>query len=560
MNLNLREILIYMNKFTKGYKAKISIGIMIYFLFSMCSALSPILTKYLIDTIAYDPSNIGILKKLLIMTFVILAVLTISNIISNYILNKAFQDINSKVKINVYNKLSNVSENFFQQKSGGDIVYRINYDIESINSILNMLLVNMPNNILLTIIYYCILISWNIELTLMVSLLLALQFFIINILKKKLNLNYIQQKNYSQSLFATMNESIMSRTLIKGINVEYSFKFKIESYIHAIKKLNINTSFITNIIIAIAAFINNLWSFVILGYGGILISNNKITLGSLISFLMLVGMLYPKVTGLFSNILEYQQMKVSLMRFIDYYRELEDKVIKTGNERFIDGDIVVNSLNYKYADDINVLNNFNILIKSKKINLIQGNNGCGKSTICKLIARLLHSKCGEISIGGIDVNCLDEHELRNNVMYQPQNEFVIKGTILENIVCSNKEHDIKKVESCLDRAKLLEVVKRLPKGIHSNIEECGKNLSGGQMQRIVLARVYYNMPKIIILDEPTSFIDEKGKDILKEMFSEMKSKSTFIIVSHDKEIENLSDNIIKIDDSISEDKKEKITC
>lgn len=288
--------------------------------------------------------------------------------------------------------------------------------------------------------------------------------------------------------------------------------------------------------------------FGVLWYGGRLVIAGEISLGVLIAFLMVTGMLYPRITSIFNNILAFQGVKIEFERFMEYYdvKKAVEEYTTTEKLSITSGKIEIENLNFGYTQDNMILKDLSLTIEPNKVTVIVGNNGCGKTTLCKLISRFFDPNDGRIMIDGTDIRYISLISLRESISYQPQNQFLISGTILENITCGKDTQDVSSVLTAVKTAKIAAFIDDLPYGLYTRIGEGGSRISGGQAQRIALARLYYNNVPIILLDEPTTFIDTEGEGFFKEIIEELRYKATIIVVTHNRETVKLADTVIDL--------------
>ena len=177
-----------------------------------------------------------------------------------------------------------------------------------------------------------------------------------------------------------------------------------------------------------------------------------------------------------------------------------------------------------------------------------GKTGSGKSTLINLFLGLIEPKEGEILIDGIKQN-LNSRQWQNKIGFVPQNIYLINDTIRNNIAFGLSEEDIfeEKIDKSLKISQLNEFINTLPKGINTIIDENGSNLSGGQIQRIAIARALYNDPEILIFDEPSSALDNFTEDNLFREIKEISKTKTIIIISHKFSTLEFCDQIYKVE-------------
>ncbi|EGT0000976.1 ABC transporter ATP-binding protein [Clostridium perfringens] len=531
--------------FIKGQKIKIIFSVMLYYIFSFLNALSPIITKNFIDLIIGTSSKSN-LKYFITFYLVIIILLALTGVISNYIAIKSFQEVKFNIRYNLYKKMYNIEPNFLNNTPSGEISYRILNNTNSIEQLLNIILLAFPIDIITIITLGIISMKWNWKLSIFIFIILLIQILIINKFKNKASKYYdIQQKN-NQFLSGLVTETLSDIEFIKGINMDKYINSKIYKNMDYLKTINIKVTNLLAISSILSILINNIWTLIVLWYGGSMVIDGKMSIGTLMAFLMIFGMIYPKMISIFNNLINFQNLKVSFNRVVEYYNLKEI----SNNEniekfKFNKGEILIENLEFGYTNDKPIFNKFNAIFKPYSVTALTGVNGAGKTTLCKLISRIINPKNGRVLIDNVNINDIDEEYLRENIIYQPQDKFLINGTILENIVC-NKEINHEKINEILEKVGLTEFIDSLPNKLNTEVLNNNNILSLGQAQKIALARIYYNTPKIIILDEPTSFSDKFGIDLFNNTIQEMKENSTIIVVAHNEKTINKSDYIISL--------------
>lgn len=210
-------------------------------------------------------------------------------------------------------------------------------------------------------------------------------------------------------------------------------------------------------------------------------------------------------------------------------------------------DIVLNDVDFSYPGCPPLLTNFSMTIPHGQITAIQGESGCGKSSVASLLMRDYSIQKGSICIGDIPIGTIDLTLWRSFVSIVPQDSPLINGTILENITCLDPEPDIKRVSIILDDLGMGKFIRELPMGILTPVGQYGSILSGGQKQRIAFARVLYHDPQIIILDEATSSLDSVSqKYILDKIVSLRNQGKTIVMISHKDDNVTIADNLVKM--------------
>lgn len=208
-------------------------------------------------------------------------------------------------------------------------------------------------------------------------------------------------------------------------------------------------------------------------------------------------------------------------------------------EQFPSGDGVL-----RKAGNPQVLNNFNAVFRENRIHGILGKSGCGKSTLLKLMMRFYETDKGSISYGKENVNGIATKALRSNVSYVTQETFLFHDTILNNIRVAKADATEAEVIAAAKKASIHEFILSLPQGYETKLSELGDSVSGGEKQRIGIARAFLHDGNVIVLDEPTSNIDSLNEGIILRSLKREKENKTIILVSHRKSTMGIADDVV----------------
>lgn len=241
---------------------------------------------------------------------------------------------------------------------------------------------------------------------------------------------------------------------------------------------------------------------------------------------------------------KFNYLKASLEKIQDFLSLMVEKL--DDEDIFINGDIKVNDVSFSYNDYNHVLSNINLLIKQNSCVMIKGNSGIGKSTFCKLLNRTYDYNGGDIKIGNINIKDYNLSTIRKNVLYLSQNEFLFDDTIKNNIILDSK-YNVNKFNHVCKICHIENIVKNKPLRYETIINKDFANLSGGEKQRVILARALYRDFKILILDEALSEVNsELEKDIILNL-KHFLSNKTLIYVTH-KDHTKYFDDVLVIGD------------
>ena len=211
----------------------------------------------------------------------------------------------------------------------------------------------------------------------------------------------------------------------------------------------------------------------------------------------------------------------------------------------VNSDIVFSKISFKYKKNKQLFKDLNLSFKKNKLNIIFGPSGRGKTTLVDLLLRLQKPDSGEIRINNLNIDEYKISDYRDLFSFLPQESSFFEGTIKENInLFLEDEHSDKKIIKVINDCNLSEEVLEKDEGINFNIGTKGNKISGGQKQRLALARALITNPNIIVADEPTSSLDQINSENMIRLLVKLSKKTTIILITHDKNLLQYSDNII----------------
>lgn len=424
---------------------------------------------------------------------------------------------------------------FFAARKIGDITTRFS-DAFTIKNIFTNITLTLFMDIGMTCVTGVILLRMNTSLfaiILMTTIISILLVFIFKQPYKKINEEQMQQ---SSVLNSQIIEGLRAVETIKGnANEDVELENIEREYIKSLR-IGYKEGMLSNIqgtISGVASGIGNL----LLTYAGIMqVLEGNLTLGSMMAFMTLAGYFMNPVGRLVSLQLSIQEANISMKRIaeiLDYEREQEGELEQSYQElEFVEGDIEIKNITFRYGNRKPVLNNISFTIpKGKRVALV-GASGSGKSTIAKLLLKYYEPESGAITIDGHDINEISNDSLRRAISYVPQNIELFSRSIYDNIRVSKMTATLEEVREAAKAAEAHDFIKRLPMQYHTYLEEAGNGLSGGEKQRIALARAFLKDNNFYILDESTSNLDFVTENIIFDMIYNKFSNKTMLIIAH----------------------------
>lgn len=516
------------------------------FILSIFITLFSIITSFYTEAMI---NNLNFYSKtyLLLIFFTFLAVYVLK-IISNYFRNKLLSYINQKIDLSItldiYKSIIKLPYYYYKNRSTGDMVSRIN-DLDNVRDMISKVALSLFVDIPLTLVSLIVLYFLNHILFGIGILILVLYLIIIILFRRRFNdyIKKIQVKKGETTSF--MVESISGFETVKNMKIEDDTIYKFENkYVKLLKDIfkYQNTYFLQ---LLFKEIINDIGFIIVTLIGCILVVENKMTIGTLFTFSTLLVYFLDPIKNVIDLDNVIKEAKVSLERVLDIstYEIKDNGVI----DEFKNGDIEINNLDFSFNDRDYILKKLNLKIKKNSKVMVLGKSGSGKSTLFKIITKYYSVSKDKIFINGVDLNNYKKSTIDSNIMYISQNDVLFNDTMYNNLIFDSSNKN-----SLLDISKMCYVNEILDSNLGFNmlIEESGFNLSGGEKQRVILARALLQKFEILIIDEGLSQVDtDMERKILKNIFKYFQNK-TIIFVSHRTDNLDLFDNLIKIEDGI----------
>lgn len=460
---------------------------------------------------------------------------SIVHFIYSYSLNRIFLSLGLDIKKKIFKHIVKLDLLVTKKMSVGEINFRIFNDSDLLKQSFGQIMFGGLFNVILLIIIFIYMFTISSVMTIFVGVMNLIQVPIIIYFTKRIRAITYERKVVTEATLNRTIEVISSFHLLKGCNNEKSeidkFDKNNEKVLDKqIKEANLNLLFteISSVIMSCIGF-GSIW------IGGNFVINGIITMGELISFLLVANIINSPINSIVSVITGLQDALSSTKRISDVMK-LENSIIQSNDcikvmHKIVD-EITIKDLNFSYDDGKEVLKDINLTVKKNTICSIIGRSGAGKTTLCLLIARFFDPSSGEILLDDVNIKDIDVDTYRKSVGIVLQNSFLFSGSIRENILLGKSDATEEEIIEAAKLANAHEFISELEDGYWTQIGSKGRNLSGGQLQRIALARIFLQRPQIVILDEPTSFIDSESEELIQESINKLKEYSTIFVISH----------------------------
>ncbi len=521
----------------KDYSKKYLNKIILSALFSILVAASTSAIAWLLDPaikklfIEKDQTLIILIPLMIILAF---AVKGISLYLAKATMIAVGESIKKKLQNDMVNTLITTDTQIIDKKHSGKFISNLTYDVTHITNLLSNAILTLFKDSLTLIGLLTVMFLQNWRLALVSIVMIPLASIASKTLGKRISKVTTEAQEKSGYLTTYLVELFKNHKLIKIFQKEDFEKNRADKYLKQLKEKNqkIQTVFVrmspimetlTGIMIAILIF-----------YSGKLIIENEIDINNFFSFLAAMMLAYQPVRSLATvNMAISQGLSAAarILPIIDNENEIKDSA-EASNLKTTNANIKFKDVFFSYENNEEVLKGINLDIKGGKMSALVGHSGSGKSTIMNLIPRFYNVTSGKIEIDGQSVNDVKISSLRNVISLVSQDTTLFDDTIKNNISYANLDASDEEIMEAAKLSNCDEFINQLPKKYETIIGENGIRLSGGEKQRISIARAMLKKSRIILLDEATSSLDSETEEKIQSAINILTKDKTTIVIAH----------------------------
>ena len=481
------------------------------------------------------PNNLTQSLHIFSIGFIILiSFKVITNAFRTQLLIHLGQRLDIPLMLGYYDHVVNLPMNFFGTREVGEIISRFN-DASKIRDAISGVTLTMMIDAFMVIIGGVILYSQSSLLFGITLVPLIFYGIIVFIFKKSIEKINRETMESNASLTSYLVQSLTGIETIKAFNAEREVNAETEKRFIKLIKAVFKNGFINNFQVSLKGFVKGIFSIVILWIGTLQVLNGKISFGELLTFnALLVYFLDP-----IENIINLQPtvqtaivaaerlseiLDLSLEKSVDENKKIDPETLK--------GDIEFKDLDFRYGTRGLILKNINLKVKSGEKIALVGESGSGKTTLAKLLMNFYQCEKGELLINGYNIKDINVESLRDKTAYISQETFLFNGTIIENLSLGNPYLTYEEIIEACKKAQIHDYINSIPLRYNTLVEENGSNFSGGQKQRLSIARAILRKPEILIMDEATSNLDSITERAIEKTISEFSKDITTVIIAH----------------------------
>ena len=438
---------------------------------------------------------------------------------------------------------------YYEARRSGEIVSRLQ-DIQEINQLVSQIVVSYPSQLFVASISFIFMLIYSWKLTIAAVIIAGLM-----TISTIIFLPSLQQKSRHLLVQEADTQGVLVETFkgaqtLKTTNAFPQFWEEMQSKFGRLANLSLRTNQIGIINNIFSEFVSGSGAVSLLWLGSLLVINKELTIGQLLAFNSLNQSFTGLITTTIGFVDEFARVQAASQRLtevIDATPEAEGDPKKP--EAIIPGnsDIICSDVNFHYPGKVELLKNFSLTIPGGKVVAVIGKSGCGKSTLAKMIAGLYPPQSGNIRIDIYNMQDLALESFRQQVVLVPQDAHFWSRSIIENFRLGSPQVTFEQIVKACRIAGADEFISQLPDKYQSVLGEFGANISGGQRQRLAIARAIVNDPSILVLDESTAGLDPVSEaQVLENLLSHRRGKTT-ILISHRPRVINRADWVVYLD-------------
>ena len=535
-------------KYARPYTKSLVFAFICLTLTSLVNLVLPLIVRNMINAVVILKDS-QILDGLAWDLFFIIILQAVFAVTHNYVFGFVGHRMTTDFRIEFFSHIQSLSLRFFQERRVGEILSRMNNDISVIQNALVSIPVALLRQSITLIGAMAIILYLNWKLTGLILLILPPLMIFARVFGKRLRLFSEKLQDQIAQAVVVLEEVASSIKIVKSFTRENyereRFKKEIETaFERAVDKLKIS-SFFGPFILGLTFMV----SAVLIWYGGYQVMSGVTTPGELAAF-FLYALIVAGPIGTFVRLYTQIQEASGAIRRVYEILDTAPAIDNPENPIFLEnitGRIQFENVSFGYRQELEILHNINFDVRPGQTVALVGPSGAGKSTVIKLLHRFFDASQGSIRLDEHDIRSLDRKSFLNQIALVPQETLLFGGTVKENILYGKLDATDQELEDAAKKANAHDFIVDLENGYETIVGEKGAKLSGGERQRIAIARAILKNPKILVLDEATSSLDNCSEALIQEAVEKLMEGRTTFIVAHRLSTIHKADQIIVLE-------------
>ena len=539
-----KELLLRIFAYLKPYRMQLALVLGCIIVSSVCSLFPSILTGNIIDVLTgkdmggWFGGGISALVKLIVVSLALNLASNLIGVGETYLNNWIAQHISFDMRNQMYRHLQKMSQRFFTSANQGDIITRMTSDISGVESVITGTFTSILSNVITLVVAVIAMFQKNWILALVGIALVPLLTLPTRMAGKRRWKLAGEAQACNDEINGILNEtlSVSGQLLVKLFGREQAEYERYEEANGRMIKLNIREKMAGRWFFMLLSTLTTVGPMLLYLVGGILIMkyDSTLSVGDITVLVALLGRMYGPVNSLLNIQVDWIRSMAMFTRIFEYYDmkpEIDDKpdAIELTDAK---GEIVFDHVNFSYDGQRMILKDICFTLRSGDCVAIVGPSGSGKSTIVNLIPRLWDPTSGRVTFDGTDVRDLTLHSLRDEVGVVTQETYLFNGTIRQNLLYAKPEATEEEMIEACRKANIYDFISGQTDGLDTMVGNRGLKLSGGEKQRISIARALLKDPALLIFDEATSALDSISEAAIQAAINPLIEERTSILIAH----------------------------
>lgn len=542
--------------YARRHLVLLGVALLVSVMLAVIDVPVPFMLKHVIDAVlrqSHLQSFLGIMldpEQFLLGIFIVLGSLALLKGVLVYLQRTVGETIGQRMvyelRLDLYRHLQSLSMRWFKEARTGKLMLRLMGDI---NAVLDMItdgyLRTLMDAVTITAVLIAIFtVNWRLAFIVLIAMPVYAGAFLS--LNPRLRKSGRDARRERSALSGHLQEKIAGAAIVKAFAQEAAESGRVELQTGRLRDRLIEKARWGGILNGVANTTVALGAAMVLWIGGQEVLAGTMTKGSLMAFYGLSAMLFPPLRRLARTNETYQASRVSLDRILDFFDETEPYQERPGGEplRVTKGQVTFEEVSFAYRPGQPVLDRVTLNVTGGETIALVGSNGAGKTTLISQLLRFLTPDSGRVLIDGQDVQKVDIHSLRRHIGVVTQETILFSGSILDNIRYGFPDASDEQVREAARTANAYDFIMGLPEGFKTDVGERGQRLSGGQLQRIALARAILANPPLLVLDEATSAVDAESEALIQEALGRVTKGRTVFVIAHRMSTVRRSDRIV----------------
>lgn len=517
------------------YRIRLISVIFVILAVSLSSSIQPILIKFIVDQ-ALPHSNMNLLDKLTLCLLGLVVVNALLGVLQSYITSWIGEAVMYDLRIAMYRHLQKLSVEFFTKTKSGDILSRMTNDVQQLQGVVSNTYGSTVSNLLTVV--TSVIAMYSLSPVLATLCIVILPMFIIPT-RRVGNITYRLRRD-TQAKLSEMSAHMSETLSLSGVLLVKLFGRQAEAaqtftgLSHDVRRLDIRQTLVGRWFFVFVNILTSAGPAIIYFAGGHQLFGEKISIGTMVAFTVYLTRLFQPVSslaGVTVNIYGSVALFQRLFEYLDIVPSIQEKPDAVILSK-VAGRLEFQNVDFSYDGTRSALHHVNLEVNPGQMIALVGPSGAGKSTLSYLMARLYDPDAGNIFLDGIDLRDLRLSSLADAVGMVTQDTFLFHATIAENLLFAKPDATDQELVAAATAASIHEMITSLPEGYQTMVGERGHKLSGGEKQRISIARVLLKNPRVVVLDEATSALDSASERAVQDALSRLMSGRTAVVIAH----------------------------